>query len=86
MQKNVGTTVKWLQIVALQKFFLRLLSCQTIGLMEFLVPKFNSNYYYGKENQKNSTCHSNQVLIENVAADIDFYVISSFLPHLTNNF
>ncbi len=41
--KNVKTTVKWLQIVALQKVsrrkcdcFLPLLSCQTIGFLEFI--------------------------------------------------
>ncbi len=59
-QKNVRTTVKWLLIVALEKisrlFFLRLLSYQPIGFLEFLSPKFNSNYYCGKENQNHSAC------------------------------
>ncbi len=55
-----------------KNLFLRLLSCQTIGLLEFLFPKFNSNYYYGGGTKKISVCHSNQILIENVAADIDF--------------
>ncbi len=78
-QKNVRATVKWLQIVALKKsptenviVFLRLLSCQTIGFLEFLSPKFNSNYYYGRENQNNSARQSNQALIENFVEDIDF--------------
>ncbi len=37
-----------------------------------LPPKFNSNYYYGRENQNNSACQSNQELIENFVEDIDF--------------
>ncbi len=41
-------------------------------LLEFLSPKFNSNYNYGRENQNNSACQSNQALIENFAEDIDF--------------
>ncbi len=72
------TPVKWLQIVALQKIslqkcdcFLPLLSCQTIGFLQFLIPKFHSNYYYGRENQNKSACQSKQALIENFAADID---------------
>ncbi len=52
--------------------FLRLLSCPTIGFLEFLFPKFNCNYYYGRENQNNSACQSNQAFIENFAEDIDF--------------
>ncbi len=52
--------------------FLSLLSCQTIGCLEFLSLKFISNYYYGRENQNNSACQSNQALIENFAEDIDF--------------
>ncbi len=72
--------MKWLQIVALQKnfrrkcdcFFLRMLSCQTIGFLEFLSPKVNSHYCYGRENQNNSACQSNQALIEKFGEDIDF--------------
>ncbi len=52
--------------------FLRLLRCQTIGFLEFHYPKFNSNYYYGRENQNNSACQSSQALIENFAENIDF--------------
>ncbi len=77
--KYVRTTVKWLQIVTLQKIsrrkcdcFLCLLSCQTTCFLEFLSPKFNSNYYYGRENQNNSACQSNQALIANFTEDIDF--------------
>ncbi len=52
--------------------FLRWLSCQTIGFLECLSAKFNPNYYYGRENQNNSACQSNQALIEYFAEDIDF--------------
>ncbi len=52
--------------------FLRLLSCQTIVFFEFLSPKFISNYYYGRENQNNSACQSNQAVIENCAEDMNF--------------
>ncbi len=52
--------------------FLRLLSCQTVGFLEFLSPKFNFNYHYGRESQNNSAYQSNQALIENFAEDIDF--------------
>ncbi len=72
--------MKWLQIVALQKtsrkknatVFLRLLSCQTIGFLEFLSPKFNFSYYYGRENQHNLACQLNKAFIANFAENIDF--------------
>ncbi len=79
-KKNVRTTVKWLQVVALQNtsrlkmrwLFLRLLSCQTIGFLEFLSPKFNSNYYYGRENQNNSALSIKSSINLNFAEDINF--------------
>ncbi len=52
-------------------FFLRLQSFQTIGFLEFLSLKFNYNYFYGRENQNNLACQSNQTLIENFAEDTD---------------
>ncbi len=58
MQKNVRTTVKWQQIVALQKLpaeneivlfaFANLANHWFFGIPQ----QFNSNYYYGRENQK----------------------------------
>ncbi len=56
---------------------LRLLSCQTIGFLEFLSAKFYSNYYGGRENQDNSAC---QALIENFVEDIDFMSSVHFRP------
>ncbi len=62
----------------MQLFFMRLLSCQTVGFLEFLSPKFNFNYHYGRESQSNSACQSNQALIENFAEDIDFMSLVYF--------
>ncbi len=76
--------MKWLEIGALQKFSRRkcdcclpLLSSQAIGL--YGIPRqFNSNNYYERENQTNSACQSNQVLIETFAVDIDFMSLVHF--------
>ncbi len=51
-----------------------------------LFPKFNSNYYYGRENQNNLACQLNQALIENFAEDIDFMSSVHFIAHFTNTF
>ncbi len=76
-KKNVKTTVKWLQIAALQKLpaenAIVLFAFANLANHWFL--EFLSNlthYYYGRGNQKNSACQSHQALIENFAAGVDF--------------
>ncbi len=82
--KNVSTTVKWLQVGALQKILppkLRLFSAfaklPNHCFLEFLSAKFYSNYYCGRENQDNSAC---QALIENFVENIDYMSSVHFRP------
>ncbi len=85
--KNVRITVKWLQIVALQKVSRRKCDCFFVFVKLpnhwlFGIPRlFNSNYYHGKENQNNSAINQNKFKSSinwKFRCGYCFYVISSF--------